>query len=123
MQKRPPSPSPCRPRARLRLDEPQGETIAAVSSLIVHVGGEAAHQMDADLADLGVLERRCPYRRRRLGWIELPAVVLDQGHQGAVIALDLDRDLQWIAFGAAVHDDVGNRLLQAQLHRKGYLRR
>src|SRR5713226_9611813 len=102
-------------RLRLGFDEPQREPVAAVPALVAHVVREAAHQMDAEL---GLLERRRLRRRRRSGGIELPAVILDAGDQRPGVALELDGDLQPIALGGAVHDDVGHGLFEAKRNRE-----
>src|SRR3977135_1008991 len=65
------------PRRRFRSNEPQGQPITAVSSFVVYLAGKSAHQMDAEIADLGLLERRCQESRRKPGRVEFPACILD----------------------------------------------
>src|SRR5215472_6421669 len=105
-------------RLRARFDEPQRQPVAAVPALIAHVVREAAHQMDAEIADLRLLERRRRLRRRRAGGVELAAVVLDARNQRPGFTLELDGDLQGVTLGGAVHDDVGHGLLEAKLDRE-----
>src|SRR5262245_13566325 len=106
-----------------RLDEPQCQPIAAVAALVVHPARETAHEVDADITDLGLLERPCRCRQRRSGGIELAAVVLDAGDQGCAITLELDRNLERIGLRGNVHYDVGDGLLKAKLHSKRDIRR
>src|SRR5262245_27791049 len=106
------------PRAlgrRLRLHEPQRQPVAAVAAFVVHAAGEAAHEMNPEVADLRLLEGRRHGWRRHLGRIELPAVVHDPGDQRRAVVLDFDHDLEPCVAGPAVHDDVGHGFFQAEL--------
>src|ERR1700694_5707837 len=94
------------PSGRLRFEKPQGEPVAAAPAVVVHAVCEAAHQMNAEVAGRGVLEGSRHRRRGDCGRIELPPVVLDASRQRAVLARQLDRDLQPAYLGAAMHDDV-----------------
>src|SRR5262249_21773408 len=44
--------------------------------------------------------------------------VLDPGHERPVFPFEFDRDLQAIVLRSAVHDDVGDCLLEAELDRE-----
>src|SRR5262245_4788463 len=100
---------------RPRLLEPQRQPVAAVAALIVHAAGEAAHEMNPEVADLRLHEGRRHGWWRRLGRIELPAVVHDPSNQRRAVALDFDHDLEPRVAHAAVHDDVGDRFFEAEL--------
>src|SRR5262245_3837489 len=106
-----------------RLDEPQRQPIAAGAAFVVHVAGKTAHQMDAHIADLCLLEGSCRCWRRCAGGIELAAVVLDAGDQDSVIALKLDGNLERIVLERAIHDDIGDGLFEAKLHGENYIGR
>src|SRR5262249_36438457 len=104
-------------------DEPQGEPIAAITAFVIHVGREAAHQMNANVPDLRLLERARRNRRRRPGGIELAAVILNSGDQISAVALELDGNFERIVPCGPIHDDVGDRLFKAELHGEGHVRR
>src|SRR5262245_51474863 len=61
---------------RLRCSEPEGGPIALAAALVAHAAGKAAHQVDAEVTDLGLLQgrRRCP--RWKSGRVEFLAGVL-----------------------------------------------
>src|SRR5262245_16194367 len=114
------------PRLRslgLRRSEPEGGSIALAMALVAHAAGKAAHQVDAEVADLGLLQRGRRHRRWKSGRVESLAGVLDLRAQRVALLLELDRDLGALLFGSAMHDDIGNRLLQAQLKGKSRIRR
>src|SRR6266568_5477533 len=94
-----------------------------MAAFVIHAGREAAHEMNAKLPHLRLLERTRRDRGRRPGRIELPAVVLDSGDQVFTVALELDGDFERIVPCGPIHDDVGDRLFEAELDGEGYVRR
>src|SRR5437016_2672069 len=91
--------------------EPKGQPIAAVATLVIHAARKAAHQVDAEVADLRLLERGRRRWRWRAGGVELPAVILDAGDERCAVPLELDCDFERTVLRAAVHDDVRDGLL------------
>src|SRR5215467_12832303 len=110
-------------RSYRRFDEPQGEPIAAITAFVIHAGREAAYQMNANVPDLRLLERARRNRRRRPGGIELPAVILNPGDQICAVALELNRNFERIVPRGPIHDDIGDRLFEAELQGEGDIRR
>src|SRR5262245_66335471 len=106
------SPSPRQPR---RIDEPQRQPIAVVSALVVHPARKVTYQMNADIADFRLRERRRLAGWWNLGRVEVTATILDACDQRSAIALQLDHDLQPFILGGAVHDDICDGLFEAQL--------
>src|SRR5262249_45124972 len=90
---------------------------------VSQAGREAAHQMNANVPDLRLLERACRNRRRRAGRVELPAVILDPGDQISAVALELNRNFEQIVPCGPIHDDIGDRLFKAGLYSEGDVRR
>src|SRR5262245_6273761 len=103
----------------LRLAKAQRQPVVAAGALVVHLARKAGDQMDAEIADLGLLQRGCRRERRHLRGIELPAVVIHACRHGSVFACELDRDLDLAAPATAVHDDVDDRLLETEGDREG----
>src|SRR5262245_41380543 len=56
----------------LHLNEPHRQAIAAVTALVAHATGKAAHQMDTEIADLSLPERSRNGRSRNRRRIVLP---------------------------------------------------
>src|SRR5438876_5158384 len=95
-----------------RFDEPQREPIAAIAAFVIHAGREAAHEMNAKLSHLRLLERTRRDGGWRLGRIELPAVIVDSGDQIFTVAPELAGDFEPIVPSGSIHDAVGDRLFE-----------
>jgi hypothetical protein len=96
----------------------QGQPVAALSPLVMHATCKAAHQVDAIIADVCVLERLGHRQRRELRRIEFAAGILNARDQRCAIALQFDCYLHAIVFCATVHNDVRDGFLKAKLNRE-----
>ncbi len=99
----------------------QTQLVCPVLAPIIDAVREFPHQRNAEAADRRIIERASARRRRKPGRVERRPVVLDREHDIGGLADNAGDDLPCARFTPAMLHDVGDRLLEAQLERKGRL--